>query len=157
VEFLPGYAPELNPVEYLWSHWKWHKLRNLCASQVPTAIQYGFATRFPSVKTVEWKLKADKNYDAEFKLKGADVAVKFDVSGKWLETETTIPRSAVPESVSAALGNRFPGHKIVEAQTVVRWDDAVPIYEIHVAKMKEVVKAQLTRDGRMLNQSAKSK
>ena len=25
LEFLPAYAPELNPVEYLWSHWK---LRN---------------------------------------------------------------------------------------------------------------------------------
>jgi transposase len=21
-EFLPAFAPELNPVEYLWSHWK---------------------------------------------------------------------------------------------------------------------------------------
>ena len=30
VEFLPAYAPELNPVEYLWSHWKQHELPNLC-------------------------------------------------------------------------------------------------------------------------------
>jgi len=30
VEFLPGYTPELNPVEYLWSHWKQHQLPNLC-------------------------------------------------------------------------------------------------------------------------------
>ena len=28
LEFLPAYAPELNPVEYLWSHWKQHKLPN---------------------------------------------------------------------------------------------------------------------------------
>ncbi|HVO64367.1 MAG TPA: IS630 family transposase, partial [Terriglobales bacterium] len=26
----PGYAPELNPVEYLWSHWKQHELPNFC-------------------------------------------------------------------------------------------------------------------------------
>jgi hypothetical protein len=25
LEFLPPYAPELNPVEYLWAHWK-HQL-----------------------------------------------------------------------------------------------------------------------------------
>jgi transposase len=25
-EFLPACAPELNPVEYLWSHWKQHEL-----------------------------------------------------------------------------------------------------------------------------------
>jgi transposase len=28
LEFLPAYAPELNPVEYLWSHWKQHELPN---------------------------------------------------------------------------------------------------------------------------------
>ena len=30
LECLPGYAPELNPVEYLWSHWKQHELPNFC-------------------------------------------------------------------------------------------------------------------------------
>jgi hypothetical protein len=25
-----AYAPELNPVEYLWSHWKQHELPNFC-------------------------------------------------------------------------------------------------------------------------------
>ena len=24
IEYLPAYAPELNPVEYLWGHWKHH-------------------------------------------------------------------------------------------------------------------------------------
>jgi len=30
LEYLPGYAPELNPVEYLWSHWKQHERPNFC-------------------------------------------------------------------------------------------------------------------------------
>ncbi len=30
IEFLPAYAPELNPVEYLWGYWKQHELPNLC-------------------------------------------------------------------------------------------------------------------------------
>src|SRR5690349_12792627 len=30
IEYLPAYAPELNPVEYLWGHWKHHELRNVC-------------------------------------------------------------------------------------------------------------------------------
>jgi transposase len=32
VEFLPAYAPELNPVEYLWGYWKCKELPNFCAS-----------------------------------------------------------------------------------------------------------------------------
>jgi len=30
-ERFPAYAPELNPVEYLWSHTKYGRLANLCA------------------------------------------------------------------------------------------------------------------------------
>ena len=30
LEFLPAYAPELNPVEYLWGYWKQHALPNFC-------------------------------------------------------------------------------------------------------------------------------
>jgi len=30
LEFLPAYAPDLNPVEYLWGYWKQHELPNLC-------------------------------------------------------------------------------------------------------------------------------
>lgn len=30
LEFLPPYAPELNPVEFLWAHWKQHEMANFC-------------------------------------------------------------------------------------------------------------------------------
>ena len=30
IEWLPGYAPELNPVEYIWGYWKKHELPNFC-------------------------------------------------------------------------------------------------------------------------------
>lgn len=30
LEFLPAYAPELNPVEYIWGYCKQHELPNLC-------------------------------------------------------------------------------------------------------------------------------
>ncbi len=36
LEFLPGYAPELNPVEYLWGHWKHHELPNFCPRDLGT-------------------------------------------------------------------------------------------------------------------------
>ena len=30
IEFLPAYAPELNPTEYIWGHLKEHEMGNLC-------------------------------------------------------------------------------------------------------------------------------
>ncbi len=34
VERLPAYAPELNPVEYIWSYLKQHELPNVCAKDL---------------------------------------------------------------------------------------------------------------------------
>ena len=34
VERLPAYAPELNPVEYLWGYWKEHELANFCPRDI---------------------------------------------------------------------------------------------------------------------------
>jgi transposase len=34
MEFLPAYAPELNPVEYIWGHLKQHELANFCAQNL---------------------------------------------------------------------------------------------------------------------------
>ena len=34
VERLPAYAPELNPVEYLWAYWKKNELANFCPKNV---------------------------------------------------------------------------------------------------------------------------
>ena len=30
LEYLPAYAPELNPVEYIWGYWEHHELPNFC-------------------------------------------------------------------------------------------------------------------------------
>jgi transposase len=34
VEYLPGYAPELNPSEYIWGYMKQHELANLCRDTI---------------------------------------------------------------------------------------------------------------------------
>jgi len=34
LEFLTGYAPEINPVEYIWGYLKKHKIGNLCVSNL---------------------------------------------------------------------------------------------------------------------------
>lgn len=40
LEYLPAYAPELNPVEYLWGHWKQHELPNFCAKDFGHLTQH---------------------------------------------------------------------------------------------------------------------
>lgn len=40
LERLPAYAPELNPVEYVWGHLKKHEIANLCASAIAQVRNY---------------------------------------------------------------------------------------------------------------------
>lgn len=129
----------------------------LTADQVPPVVKQAFQAKFPAVKAAAWKLKSDKNYEAEFTLKGTEIAAKFDAAGKWLETESAISRSRVPKAVRTAVTKQFAGYTVVERQTVQRCNEERLIYELHLENAKEVVKAWLAADGAVLNQSAKPK
>jgi hypothetical protein len=127
----------------------------LASDQVPAVVAQAMRVKFPTVQTVEWKLKTDKNYEAEFSLKGIDYAVKFDASGKWLESEYAIPRSVVPKAVLDATAAKFKGYKITEIQRLQRWNDERPVYELHLENTKDIVKIQYGADAAILSQSSK--
>jgi len=60
LEFLPAYAPELDPVEYLWSHWKHHELPNFCPKTFGQLSYQAVRTlkkmrRRPTLITAFWK------------------------------------------------------------------------------------------------------
>jgi hypothetical protein len=129
----------------------------LTPAQVPAAVARAFAAKFPGVAKVDWSIKSDKNYEAEFTAKGAEVAVKFDVTGKWLETESAIPPASVPKPVMDTVAASFKTYKVIETQNMLRWDEKALIYELHLENAKEVVKAMFSSDGKIISQSAKPK
>jgi len=60
IEYLPAYAPELNPVEYLWGHWKHHELPNTCPRDLWQLSEGARRTlrrlrRRPTLITAFWK------------------------------------------------------------------------------------------------------
>ena len=127
------------------------------AAPVPDVVQRTFQEKFPAVKLVEWKLKPDHNYEAEFTLGETEISAKFDPVGKWLETESAIPPGQVPQSVHESAVEHFNGYHAVETQTVERWNDQRSIYELHLDNGQEIAKVLFSADGTVLNQSAKAK
>src|SRR2546421_325247 len=87
--------------------------QTVTSDQVPPAVNRGFEAKFPDVQRAEWKVKSGKNYEAEFTLKGAEIAAKFDATGKWLETETAISRFKAPKAVRTA-SQKLKGYKVIE-------------------------------------------
>ncbi len=60
LEYLPGYAPELNPAEYIWGHLKQHELANFCARHgwelsLTATRALRRMRRRPSLITAFWK------------------------------------------------------------------------------------------------------
>ena len=129
----------------------------LSADQVPAQVKRAFQTKFPAVKKPEWKIKSDKNYEAEFMRAGAEVTVKFDTAGKWLETETQIAQARLTKAVRDVLANRFSGYKLIETQSVELWNDPGAIYEVHLDNQSEILKIQLYANGNILSKSATPK
>jgi hypothetical protein len=124
---------------------------------VPEAVRQALQAGFPSVKPTEWKAKAGNIYEAEFILKGTEITVMFDATGKWLETESAIDPAEVPKAVSDAAARRFKGYKVIETQKVEHPDTQHLIYELHFENMKEIVKAQFSDEGAILKQFTKAK
>jgi hypothetical protein len=129
----------------------------LPADKVPANVREAFQAKFPGVRKVEWKLKSDKNYEAEFKQKGVEVAAKFDDKGKWLETETAIEQSSLPKAVRATIAKEYKGYKIIETQKVERAGDKPILFEVHLENAAEVLKVQLQGNGTIASKSAKQK
>jgi hypothetical protein len=129
----------------------------LSANRVPVGVMTAFREKFPHTRSATWKIKSDGNYEAESTRQRREIAAKFDGAGKWIETETAIPRAQLPAPIQASIADKFKGYRIVETQTVQRWDDTRLIYELHLERGVEIVKAQLYADGAILNQSTKNK
>jgi len=131
------------------------KSTGLTTNQLPAPMLQVFHEKFPAAGHVEWKLKSDKNYEAEFTLDKVEIAVKFDPAGKWLETERAIPQSAVPPAVQSAADKQFKGSTVVESQTLQTPNTTALAYELHLKNAKETVKAVFSADGALVSQTAK--
>jgi hypothetical protein len=155
VGFVTGCATPLQKEEK--AEAKGKKKTTLTSNQVPGPVRQVFQAKFPTVSQVEWKIKGDQNYEAEFTLEGTIIAAKFDPMGKWLETERAITQPELPQAVRNTADERFKGYTVVETQSLQSWDAKSLAYELHFENAKEIVKAAFSSDGVLLKQSAKPK
>ena len=129
----------------------------ISVDRVPTAVKTAFQAKFPTAGAAEWKVKTDKTYEAEFTAKGSEITAIFDAAGKWLETESAIDPGEIPRAVSEAAAKEFKECKVVETQSVQRWDRQHLVYELHFDSAKESIKAWFSGEGVVLSRSVKAK
>ena len=91
--------------------------QKLSESEVPAAVKSAFTSMYPGAEQVKWEME-DGKYEAEFKESGTEISVLFESSGTYVQTETEIQVSSLPENVHKYVKENLAGKTIKEASKI---------------------------------------
>lgn len=97
----------------------------------PQTVVTAFNQKFPGVKDVDWGKEKNGEWEAEFDQGDQEMSANFNADGAWLETETEISVTALPQATRDYLTSNFKGKKIKEAAKIVH-SDGKTTYEAEV-------------------------
>jgi len=123
--------------------------QKITPDKVPAPVKQAFAKKFPAATNVKYEMEK-KDYEINFKDKGVEMSANFDATGKWLETETGIKLTDIPNEVKASVIKNFAGYKISEVAKVEK-PGMEMIYEMDLKKDKDEYEAQFSLKGEVLN------
>ncbi len=115
------------------------------AKTPPTTVTSAFAQKFKRAEKVKWDMEEANEWEAEFMLSGKEMSASFDLSGKWLETETEIELNELPAVVKKAIDKQYSGSKIGETSLIDSPD--FNGYEIALKQKGKSFEVQATSDG----------
>jgi hypothetical protein len=111
------------------------------AGDPPAIVQKAFKDKFPAAANVKWGKENAKEWEAEFINNGVKTSSNFSPGGKWMETETGIPVTALPRNISTAIEKQYPGWNITGAYKIESARKGI-LYEVEISsgnKKKEVI------------------
>ena len=114
--------------------------------KVPTAVKNAFRAKFPNATNVKWGKENAKEYEADFKLNNIVTSANFDGKGNWTETETEIAANALPDAVTTAIKNKYPGSVITKGDKIEK--PSKTLYEADVKVNKKIMEVLLTPEGK---------
>jgi hypothetical protein len=124
---------------------------SLCISSVPDAVKNAFAKKFPVKNDVAWSKQDSARYEAQFSVHGIDTQAYFTSNGKWLETQTEIALSQLPQKVVQTITKNYPGCSIIEAEKIEDAKNGI-FYQADIMSPKTKKELELKDDGSLYKQ-----
>lgn len=116
--------------------------------EAPEKVKTAFLQKYPNATKIKWEKENEKEWEAEFKLDGKEYTVSFDSDGKWLETETEIKKSEIPEAVKSLIDSLYAGYKIDEAEFVETSQGK--FYEFELEKGESEIEVSISPEGKLI-------
>jgi len=117
------------------------------AKNPPDAVAKAFTQKFATAEKVKWDQEEADEWEAEFIQAGKEMSASFDLSGKWLETETEIEKNELPSTVKSALDKNFAGAEIGEVSII----DSPEFngYEVELKYQEKKMEVQISKEGKI--------
>jgi hypothetical protein len=119
--------------------------QKITPNKVPAPVKQSFTKMFPAAIGVKYEMEKE-DYEINFTNKGVEMSANFDATGNWLETETGIKPTDIPNEVKASVIKNFEGYRISEVAKVEKPDNGI-IYEMDLKKDKEGYEVQFSTKG----------
>lgn len=97
---------------------------------IPAVVVDYVMSHYPDAKDIHWKRTKTNMYEADFMINGKEVLIDIYSTGEWIETETEISPSDLPNVIKAKLNqstiifaaevHNFHGEKLYVAE--IKWN-----------------------------------
>jgi hypothetical protein len=118
--------------------------------KVPEAVSQAFNKDFPGIKNVNWSSE-DNEFEAEFKLNGAEASANYDKTGHRTETEIGINGKDLPADAMNYITKNYAAYKISEVNKVTDSKNILS-YEVIVTKDGKSTEVLFDSNGKFTKQ-----
>lgn len=118
--------------------------------RVPEKVATTFNHQYSNASNVDWDVEENGEWEAEFEVDKKEMSAIFGQNGQWLETETEIEVSQLPEAVTLSLKNNFKDYTIKEVEYLESPKDKG--YELSLNVDKQDIEVLMGKDGKILKQ-----
>jgi len=123
----------------------------IAPEKVPADVGQAFAKKCPQATDIKYEM-GKKYYEVSYKENGVVMSANFNSSGEWMETETIITESDLPEKVLTSATGSFPDYKITQVSKVES-SDKVVYYEMYLKTNKQGYDVTFSPEGVVLKKT----
>lgn len=129
--------------------------QKITVDKVPAPVASAFKSKFPTVTKANWKMEDGKNYVADFSMNNTIESAKFNSSGGWMKTNTSVKVTEIPVVVKDNITKLFAGYAIGSASKMENADHGNG-YEVMLSKGTESIDVVLSSKGVVMSQEPRT-